>query len=137
VDAEALEARLDLAEHVRDRVALEPRELLDVRAGVAFLGRRLPLPGRLDGRPEPLHLGARVVVVVLALHPVAGEGEQPCDRVAVGAVPRRGDRDRAGRVRRDHLHLHPLARLGRAGAVVAAGGDDLAERLAEPRGREP
>ena len=82
--------------------------------------RRLLAPSnRLDRLAEAVHLRARVVVVVLALDVVAGEREEPRDRVAVRAVPRRRDGDRAGRVRRDSLDLEALAQRGPAGAVVA------------------
>src|SRR5262249_62376370 len=132
VDAKAVERVLDLLEHPRNRVARARRELVDVRAAIAGLGRLFPTPPRLDRGPELLHLRAGVVVVVLPLHPVAGELEQPCDRVAIRAVARRGDGDRARRVRGDHLDLNPLALRGFAGAEVAAPGDDLAERRCEP-----
>ena len=84
-------------------------QLGDVLAVVAVLGRLLPAPRGLDRRAEALHLGAGVVVVVLALDRVARELEQPRDRVAVRGVPRRGDRDRPRRVRGDHLDLDALA----------------------------
>ena len=113
MDPEALERRLDLLEHRRHRIALERGELGDVRALVAVLGRLLPAPDRLDRGPEALHLRAGVVVVVLALDRVAGVREDARDRVAVGAVPGRRDRDRPGRVRGDHLDLHALDRVAR------------------------
>ncbi len=100
---------LDPLEHRRHGIAGECRELGDVLAAVAVLGRLLPAPDRLDRRVEPLHLRPGVVVVVLALDLVAGEREQPGHGVAVGAVPGVRDGDRAGRVGRDHLHLDPLA----------------------------
>ena len=89
VDAEALERRLDPLEHHRNRVAGERGELGHVRARVAVLRRLLTAPERVDGRPEAVHLRAGVVVVVLALDVVSGEGQQPRDRVAVRAVPAR------------------------------------------------
>ena len=61
---------------------------------------------------------------------MAAELEQARDAVAVGAVARGRDDDRAGRVRRDHLDLHALGLLGPAAAVVVA---DLAERVEEER----
>ena len=54
---------------------------------VAVLGRRLTAADGGDGRPEPVHLAAGVVPVVLALDLVPGELEQARDRVAVGGVP--------------------------------------------------
>ena len=71
----------------RHRVARRARELGDVVAVVAVLGRLLAAPHRVDRRAEALHLRAGVVVVVLALDRVAGELEQARDGVAVGAVP--------------------------------------------------
>ena len=116
MDAEALERLLDLLEHRRHGVARKLRQLADVVALVAVLGRLLPAPDRLDRLAELVHLRARVVVVVLALDLVAAELEEAGERVADRAVPRRGDDDRPGRVRRDHLDLHPLAPLGEAAA---------------------
>ena len=50
-------------------------QLLDVLAAVAVLGRRLAASQRFDRGAEELHLTAGVVVVVLALDLVPGEGE--------------------------------------------------------------
>ena len=63
---------------------------------------------------------------------MAGELEQPRDRVAVRAVARVRDRERAGRVRRHHLHLDALRRRGAAAAVRVPGLEDRAERGREP-----
>jgi hypothetical protein len=57
--------------------------------------------------------------------------------VAVRSVPSRGDGDRAGRVRRDHLDLHALDGVGEARAVGVPGLEDLGERLLVPGRREP
>src|SRR5262249_4194623 len=46
VDAKAVERVLDLLEHPRNRVARARRELVDVRAAIAGLGRLLPTPPR-------------------------------------------------------------------------------------------
>ncbi len=137
MDAEPLERRLDPLEHDRNGVARKRRELDDVVALVAVLGRLLAAPYSLDGRLEALHLRTGVVVVVLALDVVPGEREEPCDRVTVGAVPRRRDRDRPGRVRRDHLDLDPLALRSRAGSERVSGTDHLANAVREPGVREP
>ena len=110
VDPKALQRSLDRREHPRDRVALLLRELRDVLAVVAVLGRLLASPHGVDRGAEPVHLSAGVVVVVLALDGVAGEREQPGDAVAVGAVPGRGHGDRARRVRGHHLDLNALGR---------------------------
>src|SRR5439155_18319838 len=127
-----VERPLDLLRQGRYRNVLARRELFDVVAAVAVLVRLLPMPTCLDRGAELLHLGAGVVVVVLALDLVACELEQAGHRVAVGAVPRRGDRDRAGRVRGDHLDLDPLAAGRLAGAKIAAPFDDRGERFGEP-----
>ncbi len=62
-----------------------------------------------------------------------GELEDPRDGVAVRGVSCVCDRQRAGRVRRDHLDLDPLGRRGsRAGAERVARLEDLPERVGEP-----
>src|SRR5205823_489210 len=118
VDPEALERSLDLLQHRRNGIARRAGQLLDVGPAVAVLRRLLAAPPRLDGGPEPLHLSPRVVVVVLALDLVGRELEQARDRVAVRAVPRRRDGERAGRVRRDHLDLDALPSLRLRAAAV-------------------
>ncbi len=128
-DPEPLQRRLDQAEHHRHGVAVDLRELGDVVAVVAVLGRLLAAAHRVDRRAEAVHLGAGVVVVVLALDRVTGEGEQPRDAVAVGAVACRGDGHRAGRVRRHHLDLNALRRLGGAAAELVSGREHARERL--------
>ena len=105
-------------------------------AAVTVLRRFLATPRGLDGGAEELHLGAGVVVVVLPLDGVAGELAEARDAVAVGAVPRRRDRDRARRVRRHQLDLDSLRPLGRAGAVAIACLEHLRERVLVPGGRD-
>ena len=78
VDAEPLERRLDRLAHRRDGIV--SREVAEVVAVVAVLGRLLPAPHRLDRRAELVHLRAGVVVVVLALDVVARRLEEPRDR---------------------------------------------------------
>ena len=124
----------DFAEHVLDRVDVERRELIDVLALVATLRQLLAAPACLHGGAEEVHLPAGVVEVVLALDFVARVGEQPCDRVAVGAVACGTDGERSGGIRRDQLDLEPLASLGSSGAVVWS---DLTERLSQPLSRDP
>ena len=63
---------------------------------------------------------------------MAGEREQPRDRVAVGAVPRRGDGDRAGRVGRDELHLDALGLVRDGAAEAAARLEHRCEAAGEP-----
>ncbi len=111
VDAEPLERPLDPSHHRRDRVTRLGGDLRDVGAVVAVLGWLLARANRVDRGAEPVHLGARVVVVVLALDVVAGELEEPRDAVAERAVPGRCDGDRARRVRGDHLDLDLLDRI--------------------------
>src|SRR5207302_740983 len=132
VNTEAVERALDLLEHARYGILVARSQLVDIRASVAVLGRLLPAPPRIDGGPELLHLSAGVVVVVLALDLVAGELQQAGDRVAVGSVPRRGHRDRAGRVRGDHLDLDALAGLGLACAEFPATLEHTGPCLGQP-----
>ena len=112
-------------------------ELGDVLAPVAVLGRLLPAPDRLDRGAEALHLRAGVVVVVLARDLVARELELARDRVADRAVARRGDRDRPGRVGRDHLDLDLLRRLGRAAAVAGPAARISPSASPNQAGRQP
>ena len=110
---------LDLLEHRRHRVAPAAARARRCRRRGSRPRAAPPRAGpRLDRGAEALHLGAGVVVVVLALDVVAGELEQAGDAVAVGAVPRGRDGDRAGRVRGDHLDLDALALSRRAAAVA-------------------
>ena len=136
MDPEALEGLLDLLEHLRDGVAFERGQIDEVGALIAILGRLLSSADRLHGRPEPVHLRTGVVVVVLALDGMARVRQHPRERVAVRAVRGR-DRDRAGRVRRDHLDLDSLNGVGKAGAIPLSGLEDLRERLPIPGRREP
>ena len=86
MDSQLLQLGADLGRHQLDRVAFARRDLLDVGAAVAVLGRLLSTPPRLHRLAEEVDLAADVVVVVLALDLVPGELEQPRDSVAVGAV---------------------------------------------------
>ena len=137
VHAEALERGLDPREHRRHGIAGKRRELRDVLAPVATLGRLLAAAHRLDRGVEQLHLGAGVVVVVLALDIVAGEREEPRDRVSVRAVPRRRDGDRPGGVRGNHLHLDALSLRSRGGSERVHGLHDLAHAAGEPGVGQP
>ena len=132
-DPEPLQRRLDQAEHDRNGVAVDLRELGDVVAVVAVLGRLLAAAHRVDRRAEAVHLAAGVVVVVLALDRVTGEGEEPGDAVAVGAVACGRDRHRTGRIRGHHLDLDALRRLGGATAELVSCREHARERLGEPR----
>ena len=70
-------------------------ELGDVLALVAVLGRLLAARAGLDRLAERCDLAAGVVDVVLALDGVAGELEEPRERVAVGGVAAAGGGQRA------------------------------------------
>jgi hypothetical protein len=137
VDPEPLHRLLDQLQHLRDRIPVEQGEIAEVLAVIPVLGRLLTAPDRVDGGAEAVHLRARVVVVVLAPDLVTAECEEARDGVSVRAVPRRGDRDRARRVGRDHLHLDPLARAREAAAVLVPLLEHVVERLAVPGRREP
>ena len=132
-DPEALQRSLDEVEHDRHGVAVDLRELGDVVAVVAILRRLLAAAHRVDRGAEAVHLGAGIVVVVLALDRVTGEGEEPGDTVAVSAVACGGDGHRAGGVRRHHLDLDPLRRLGGAAAELVSCPEHAREACDEPR----
>ena len=132
MDAEALERRLDPVDHRVNGVAVPLRELRDVRALIAVLGRLLAAPHRLDRRSEALDLAAAVVEVVLALDRVARELEQACDRVPVGGIAGRPDSE--GPVG----FAETISTWNRCGDVAVAGGEAVArredpfERVGEP-----
>ena len=127
VDAEPLERRLDrlAASRRPGRLALEVAEVVAV---VAVLGRRLPAPHRLDRRAELVHLRAGVVVVVLALDLVPAASSRRATASPYAPFRADGDRDRAGRVRGDHLDLDALARSSPPGPPAS----DRLERRDEP-----
>src|SRR5436190_883416 len=109
-----------------------PRQLHHVVALVAALGDRLAPCASSDRLAQKTGLGAVVVDVVLALHRVSGELEQPAKRVAVGGVAARRRGRRPGRIGRDELEEDPLCDLRAAGAVGVASLKDTAERRPEP-----
>ena len=129
--------RLDAFEHRRHGIAACLGQLSDVVPEVATLRRLLTAAPRLDGLAELVHLGARVVVVVLARHVVPRVLEEPGHRIAVRPVACRGNRDRSRRVRRDHLDLHPLDLLCETRSVAIAHVEDLAQRVPVPDRRQP
>ena len=137
LDAEALEGSLHRGEHPGNGVARIRSELVHVLAVISVLGRLFASPQRLDRRVEALHLRARVVVVVLALDLVPCECEQASDRVAVRAVARMRDRDRPGRVGRDHLDLDALVLHRRSRTELDAYVRDATDALGEPGIRDP
>src|SRR5213076_10865 len=130
VDAAAGERGADLVEHeldaarrqlrrIRVRGALDARgQLADVVAEVAVLRRLLAAGPGADRLAEAEHLTALVVHVVLALHPVAGELDDPAKGVAVGRVAPVPDRERPGRVAAHELDVQALRLLGRARAIA-------------------
>jgi hypothetical protein len=137
VDPEPLERLLDPFENRRHGIALRARQLFDVFAAVAVLRRLLSAAYRLDRFAEALHLLPGVVVVVLPLNLVPGELQETSNGVAVGAVSRRRDDDRAGRIGRDHLDLNSLLRIGESAPVGIPRFENLAECFPVPGGRQP
>ena len=113
-------------------------QLGDELAWIAVFGNGLTVLAGEHARPEPTHLPAGVVHVVLAGDDVTGAGEQAGERVAVARKPTVPDVQRAGGVRGDELDHHPLAvsEIG-PGVVVDAAGDDVVQHLVEPRVVEP
>src|SRR6185437_4545228 len=101
------------------------RELLDVLALVAALGRILAASRRFDGGAKEVDLPTCVVPVVLARDRVAGELEQPRDAVAVRAVAGRCNGERPGRVGADHLHLDALIERSETATVPLVDSGEL------------
>ena len=112
--------------------AIRSRQLDDVLAPVAVLGRLLARHAGGDRVGEAVDLGAGVVDVVLALDLVADRLQQAHQRVAVGGVAAAADVQRAGRVGGDELDQDPLRRLDRGRAEVVAGGDQGGQRAPVP-----
>ncbi len=104
-------------EHVRDLC----RQVAHIVALVPALGRLVAARPRLHRFAEQPDLRPGVVDVVLALHVVAMVLEDPSQRVSVGGMAAAGGDQRAGRVGRDELDLHPQHRLGATGAEPFAG----------------
>src|SRR6266540_2198816 len=127
VDPELLELPLDQPDHLLDGIARELGDLRDVLAHVTALGGLLPPPPRLDRLAEELDLAADVVEVALAHDLAAAELEEARDRVAVRAVPRRADDERAGGIRGNELDEDALALSRLPGAVALAALEDLRE----------
>ena len=146
-DADALERGADTRDHalgaerrpLLDRgveVEVERgRELGDLGARVAALGRLLAALAGAQRLAEQVDLAARVVEVVLPRDVVAGEGQQPRHGVAVGGVAAGADREVARRVGGHELDQQALGAAARA--VALALGQDRRQRPAEPRRREP
>src|SRR6185437_894193 len=91
-----------------------------VLALVAVLRHLLAAATGAQRRAEQIDLAARVVEVVLALDLVAGEREQPRQRVAVGGVACTANGHGAGRVAAHELDLETLRTCGRTGAEAHA-----------------
>ena len=92
--------------------ALLARQLFDVVALVSGSGGAAPVIRAAIDSAKRRTCSALVVDVVLALHLVAGESEDPSDRVLVRGVPAPGGGQRPGRVRGHELHLDPLDQRG-------------------------
>ena len=107
-------------------------ELGHVLAGVAVLGWVAPAHAGGDRLGEAPHLASGVVDVVLALDRVAGQVQGPGQRVAERGAPATRRGERAGRVRRDELHQHPLRRLGDARPEALLRVQDRRHRTAIP-----
>jgi len=157
VDAEIVQARLDVAEHQVDaggaerllqllgrqrtqvtRVHLhDPRgDVEDVLPAVAVVGRRLVAVRRDQAAREPVDLRAVVVEVVLARDHAALRLEDPREAVADGRPTGAADVDRTGRVRRDELEVHRDAVVEGAAAVALARLHDLLREQSRRRGIE-
>ena len=99
---------------------------------VAVLGGLLTSGARLDRGAEALDLAAVVVHVVLALHVVPGEREDPAERIPVGGVAAGGHRDRPGGVGAHELHVDALGGRRVRDPVAVARGQQVGDRLAAP-----
>ncbi len=148
LDAHRLERLLDVGEdpvggetaglHHLLGAVVALREIGDVLALVAALADHLATPPGEQALAELADLAAGVVHVVLA----GDERPRPChdagEGVPVGAEPAVADVQRAGRVGRDELDLHPLA-VAELRSAIAVGAllYDLAEDVVQPGGRQP
>ena len=131
--------------HVGEPRALHREELVgeldQVGAVVALLGdRRLAAHALLHPRPQRLaeahDLAPRVVHVELARDRVALPLEQRAHAIAQRRAAPVRHVQRPGRVGRDELDVDRERPLWAPAPVVGAGDDDLAQRLAELRGRQ-
>ena len=125
--------RLDVAEIVADLVEIALRELADVLAVIAVLGKRRVLAqdllrARAHRHREILDLLAGVVVVELARDRAPCHSSSVRDRVAERRLPAVADVQRAGRIRGDELDHHALAATRVAAAEALARGEDVAAR---------
>ena len=150
VDAELVEALLDLREHHRDALGAEDllrlvvgkvqdagvlgqhrlRDVVDVGAAVAVLGHRPAVRAGQQRPAEPVDLAAVVVEVVLPGDLGAGLGEDAPERVTDGGPPHATDVQRAGRVGGDELEVDLLARERVRGPVRRTGGHHVRGDLA-------
>ena len=113
------------------------RDLGNVLALIAVLGRLLAAGPRPQRRAEQLDLAAGVVEVVLAADGVAGEGEQPRQRVPVGGVAGGGHGQRPTGFAAHVLDQHPLRIRGGAGAIAGLLAQHPADHVRVPGGRHP
>ena len=147
VDAEVVQALLDLGEHQldADRPGRPPGPRRRAGRARRAAGRGRPWRSRRCSRrrsrprapagpaqprssepAEPVDLAAVVVEVVLPGDLGAGHRDDPAERVADGGPADAADVDRPGRVGGDELEVDLLAREGVGGAVRRTGGDESA-----------
>ncbi len=91
---------------------------------------------RIDRSAEAPGLRVVRVHVVLALHVVAAELEQPADGIAEDRAAAVADMERPGRVDARELHLQPFPTPYPRRAVTGAGLADLTDQPLQPFGRE-
>ena len=114
-----------------------PRDVVDVGAGVAVLGRALTHVTGHQAAHESVDLRAVVVEVVLARDRRALGGEHARERVAHGRPARSAQVYRAGRIRRDELEIDDLIGERLRRAVRGARVDDGLRERAGGRGIQP
>ena len=112
------------------------RDPAHVPAPIAVRGKRDRLPAALQvpqpyAQREDVHLAARVVDVVLALHVVPGRFEEVRDAGAVRGAPSVPDVQRAGGVRGHELHLDAAAFAERRAREPRAFAEDAAHHRGE------
>jgi hypothetical protein len=157
MDAEAFEAGLDAApdlargptaEHVGavcprggglspDVCRNSSREIVDVVAAIAVFGYGLATPQRRHRSTELVDLAAGVVEVVLARHLLPARLEDSTEQVTDEGAAGVTDRERAGRVSRNELHVD-AARRDRFDATPGSGvGQDPIDHRLEGTGLDP
>ena len=112
------------------------REVDEVRALVAVLGRLTPLVAGHERRRERVQLTPGVVQVVLAMDRRALCGEEVRDRVAHGDPSTAAGVQRARRVHRHELQVDARAGVRVAVTELLAVGHHSGEHVVQPRRRE-